>query len=194
MPYDFKEKIHQFINASRNTDDAAKIKSEYIKLIKEFHPDTNKSAENKLANEYTVILNYVYEQLTHKKKAAVKPMGKIKKTNGKYCFINEDGVQEHISDETVYIYKLGKYEYDMALRICMRPSDGDNEREGYEIIGHLYKSYQYFKKVIEIDKGGIWGKAAQESLQRAYEMNQRITRGLIKSDTMELTESPSVKR
>jgi curved DNA-binding protein CbpA len=182
----FRKRINQFIHSSKNIEDAIKIKSEYIKLVKEFHPDVNKNIENKLANEYMVIINYIYEQLINKKKIALNPGDKKEKINGKYCFTNEEGIKEYISDKTVYIYKLGKYEYDMALRKCMRPSGGDNEKEGYEIIGHLYKSYQYFKEVIKMDKEGMWRKAAEESLNRAYEMNKRITRGLSKNDEKEL--------
>jgi curved DNA-binding protein CbpA len=182
----FKQRINQFIHFSKNIDDNVKIKFEYIKLVKEFHPDVNKNIENKLANEYMVIINYIYEQLINKNKIVLNQTDKTEKINGKYFFTNEDGIKEYISDKTIYIYKLGKYEYDMALRKCMHPSDGDNEKEGYEIIGHLYKSYKYFKEVIKMDKEGMWSKAAEESLTRAYEMNKRITRGLSKKDEKEL--------
>jgi hypothetical protein len=43
------------------------IKSEYLKLVKEFHPDVNKDMENEVANEYMIIVNYVYENLIHKR-------------------------------------------------------------------------------------------------------------------------------
>jgi curved DNA-binding protein CbpA len=188
---DFKEKINQFIIASQNSMDNNVIKYEYIKLVKEFHPDVNKNMENKLANEYMIIINYVYEQIINKKEIILKSTDEYekRKTRGKYCFINEEGIREYISDKMVYIYKLGKYEYDKALCKCMKSNEGNNEKDGYEIIGHLYKSYKRFKEVIRIDKRGIWGKAAEESLDRAYEMNRRITRGLSKNDKKELMKT-----
>jgi curved DNA-binding protein CbpA len=180
---DFKERINKFIVSAQNAG-GAEIKSEYIKLVKEFHPDVNRNTENSLANEYMVIINYIYEQLINKKTVELKPADEHgnRKVNGKYCFINEEGIKEFISDKTVYIYKLGKYEYDRAVCKCMKDSKGNTDREGYEITAHLYKSYRYFKEVIKLDKEGIWGKAAWESLHRAYEMNKRITRGLSKND------------
>jgi curved DNA-binding protein CbpA len=178
------------MNISQNINDDAKTKSEYIKLVKEFHPDVNKKIENKLANEYMIIINYIYEQLINKKKIVLKSTDEYEKNkvNGKYCFINEDGIKEYLSDKTVYIYKLGKYEYDRALCKSMKPIEEDIEKEGYEIIGHLYKSYKYFKEVIKMDRDGMWGKAAKESLNKAYKMNERITRGLSKSDKKEITK------
>jgi curved DNA-binding protein CbpA len=187
----FREKINQFINSFQNNDDNIKIKLEYIKLVKEFHPDVNKSVENKLANEYMVIINYIYEQLINKKKIVLKLTDEYEKNkvDKKYCFINEEGIEEYLSDKTVYIYKLGKYEYDRAVCKSMKPIEGDIEKEGYEIIGHLYKAYKYFKEVIKIDRDGMWGKAAEENLNKAYEMNRRITRGLNKSDKKELIKT-----
>jgi hypothetical protein len=72
------------------------------------------------------------------------------------------------------------------------PSDGDNEKMGYEIIGHLYQSYKYFKEVIKMDGNGIWGKSAEEKLYHAYKMNERITRGLSKNDKMELIKYDNI--
>ncbi|MDR2246882.1 MAG: J domain-containing protein [Treponema sp.] len=175
----FKEKINRFIAISQNAGDNNAIKSEYIKLVKEFHPDVNKRIENELANEYMVIINYIYEQIMRKKKIMLRSTDEYEKNKaqGKYCFINEEGIREYISDKIVYMYKLGKHEYDRALLICMG-SSGNTEKEGYEIIGHLYKSYKHFKEVIKMDGEGIWGNAARKSLDRAYAMNRRITRGL----------------
>jgi curved DNA-binding protein CbpA len=180
---EFRDTITRFVNNFKDSGDEAKIKSEYVKLVKEFHPDVNRNIENKLANEYMMTINYVYERLLRKKKIALKPAGghEENRVNGKYCFINEEGVKEYLSEKTVYIYKLGKREYDRAVVKSMKPMGRDTDGEGYEIIGHLYKSYKYFQEVINMDRGGIWGRAAEESLNRAFEMNNRIARGLSKT-------------
>ena len=57
----FKQKLDQFIKYSKNINDNSLIKNEYLKLVKEFHPDINKNDSNELANEYMIIINYVYE-------------------------------------------------------------------------------------------------------------------------------------
>jgi hypothetical protein len=183
----FKEKINHFINISQNMDDSSLIKREYLKLVKEFHPDTNRNINIEVANEYMIVINYVYEQLIHNKKdiqLVQKDEYEKNKINGRYCFMNEFGVKEYISDKILYVYKLGKLEYAKALTIMLKnPSyNGNKEKTGYEIIGHLYKAYKYYKEVIKIDRNGNWGREAVLNLHYAYEMNEHITRGLKTSD------------
>jgi hypothetical protein len=148
----FRERIGQFIKLSQHADDS-EIKSEYIKLVREFHPDY--IYEQVRLFQKNIVLDSVYKD---EFKDAV-PENKVlerSQIHKKYCFINEEGIKEYISDKTVYIYKLGKYEYDRALCTSMRPSGGDNEKDGYEIIGHLYKSYKYFKEVRLFQNFSFW--------------------------------------
>jgi hypothetical protein len=187
MEDDFKEKINNFINISKNTNDNSVIKHEYLNLVKLFHPDTNKDISAGILNEYMIIVNYVYEQLIHNKEnfqLIKKEEYEKNKVNGKYCFVNEFGVKEFISDKILFIYKLGKLEYNKALKIMLdNPSySGNKEKTGYEIIGHLYKAYKYYKDVIKLDKKGEWKKVTIINLYYAYKMNEHITRGLKISD------------
>jgi hypothetical protein len=179
----FKEEINHFMNISQDVHDKSIIKQEYLKLVKEFHPDTNKNIRAEIANEYMIIINYVYQQLVHYKmniKLFQKDEYDKNLINGKYCFINEFGITEYISDKILYVYKLGRMEYNKAYTIMVsNPSYGGNkEKTGYEIIGHLYKAYKYYKDVIKMDKKGNWGREALLNLHYAYEMNEHITRGL----------------
>jgi hypothetical protein len=157
------------------------------KLVKEFHPDTNNELDKETANEYMIIINYTYGQLLHNKNnfQQVKTDEYEKNiVNGKYCFTNEFGIKEFISDKILYIYKLGRLEYSKAHIIMLdNPSFfGNKEKTGYEIIGHLYRAYKYFKDVIKFDKTGNWGKEAMLKLHYAYKMNENITRGLKTND------------
>jgi hypothetical protein len=183
----FKEKINRFINFSRNTNDNSIIKSEYLKLVKEFHPDTNKNMDKETANEYMIIINYIYEQLTHNInnfKFVQTDEYEKNKINGKYCLKNEYGIKEYISEKILYVYKLGRLEYSKAYMIMHNnpTHTGNKEKTGYEIIKHLYKAYKYYKDVIKMDKDGNWGKEAKLNLHYAYEMNEHITRGLKTND------------
>jgi DnaJ-class molecular chaperone len=189
----FREKISAFINFSQNTNDNNSIKSEYLKLVKEFHPDVNKELSKETACEYMIIINYTCEQLMHNKNnfSFIKTDEYEKnKIDGKYCFINEFGVKELISDKIYYIYKLGRLEFNNAYMIMHRnPSyKGNKEKTGYEIIGHLYKAYKYYKDVIKMDKTGEWKKGALVHLRYAYKMNENITRGLSTSGEKALVE------
>ena len=47
----FKVKLDQFIKLSQSINDNKTIKSEYIKLVKEFHPDVNINIENEIGKE-----------------------------------------------------------------------------------------------------------------------------------------------
>jgi curved DNA-binding protein CbpA len=179
----FKEKINVFIEYSQDTNDKNKIKLEYLKLVKEFHPDVNNEIKNELANEYMIIINYVFENLMNGKKDINLDKSdeyEKYKINGKYCFINEFGKKEYISDKILFVYKLGKLEYSKAYEIMLdNPSyTGNKEKTGYEIIGHLYKAYKYLKDVILMDKKGNWGRQALLTLHYAFKMNENITRGL----------------
>jgi len=179
----FREKLDRFIKTSQCTDDNSIVKAEYIKLVKEFHPDANNEIKSEKANEYMIIINYVYENLIHNRNnfKLVKDDEYEKfKINGKYCFINEFGIKENISDKVLFIYKMGMLEYSRAFLIMHeKPSyAGDKEKTGYEIIGHLYKAYKHYKEVIKLDKNGNWGKNALIQLHYAFKMNEHVTRGL----------------
>jgi len=179
----FKEKLDNFIKFSQNTNDNSQIRNEYLKLVKEFHPDVNKNLNNELANEYMMIINYVYENLLHNKsnfKLIKDDEYEKYKINGKYCFVNEYNIKEYISDKILFIYKLGMLEYGKANIVMLdNPSyNGKKEETGYQIIGHLYKAYKYFKDVIKMDKEGNWKKNAIINLHYAFKMNEHITRGL----------------
>jgi hypothetical protein len=63
----FFDKLKDFIKFSQNSVSNTEIKNEYLKLVKEFHPDANKNIDFNLANEYMINLNYVYEHLINKK-------------------------------------------------------------------------------------------------------------------------------
>ena len=189
----FKQKLDQFIKYSQNVNDNSLIKNEYLKLVKEFHPDINKNDSNELANEYMIIINYVYENLIHNKNnfTLIKEDEYEKyKINGKYIFVNEYNIKENISDKIFFIYKLGMLEYNKARIIMLdNPSyNGNKEKTGYEIIGHLYKAYKYFKDVIRMDNNGNWGKNALLNLHYAYKLNENITRGLKISNERALME------
>jgi len=189
----FKQKLDQFIKYSQNVNDNSLIKNEYLKLVKEFHPDINKNDSNELANEYMIIINYVYENLIHNKNnfTLIKEDEYEKyKINGKYIFVNEYNIKESISDKILFIYKLGMLEYNKARIIMLdNPSyNGNKEKTGYEIIGHLYKAYKYFKDVIKTDKNGNWGKNALLNLHYAFKLNENITRGLKISNERALME------
>jgi DnaJ-class molecular chaperone len=64
-----------------------------MKLVKEFHPDVNKTIENKIANECMILINYIYEQLVNKKEISLKLTDEYEKDkiNGKYWLVNEYG-------------------------------------------------------------------------------------------------------
>ena len=189
---DFRKKISDFIGFSQSINDKNTIKHEYLKLVKEFHPDANKKLSKKTASEYMIIINYTYEQLLHNKNN-FKPIKtdeyEKNKVDGKYCFINEFGAKEFISDKIYYIYKLGRLEFFKAYKIMHHnPSyKGNKEKTGYEIIGHLYKAYKYYKDVIKMDKTGNWGKGALLHLHYAFKMNEHITRGLSTSSEKALS-------
>jgi hypothetical protein len=189
----FKEKINQYIKLSRISNDHNTIKSEYIKMVKEFHPDVNKNIDNVTANEYMIIINYVFENLMNKKydlNLFQNDEYDKYKINGKYCFLNEYGIKEYISDKALFVFKLGKLEYAKANKIMLtKPSyTGNKEKTGYEIIGHLYNAYKYFKDVIKMDRNGNWGKNAIINLYYAFKMNENITRGLKINNSKEMVK------
>ena len=56
--------------------------------------------------------------------------------------------------------------------------DGKGEESGYEVIKHLYKSYNLMQKVLELDKDGIYGNMARILIDNIFKMNESILNGL----------------
>jgi hypothetical protein len=178
----FSNRLEQFVQSSQKAISNEQIRKEYLNLVKEFHPDTNQKTETKTANECMILLNYVFERLMHREPINLiqKDTYEKDKINGKYCYINDYGRKEYVKEKALYIYKLGVLEYNKTYKIMWSNSvfDGRKEESGYEVIGHLYKCCRYLNEVIALDKDGQFANMARTFLPHAYEMNERITRGL----------------
>jgi hypothetical protein len=182
----FSDRLKEFIKFSQNNATPGEIKNEYLKLVREYHPDTNKSVDFDLANEYMMNLNYVYEHLIHREvfvaKADDKAEDEYEKNmeDGKYWFINDYGRKEYVKERPLYIYKLGLLEYQKCHKIMFYNSvfDGKRDESGYEVIKHLYECCLLARRVIEMDKDGMYGNMARALIKNAYKMNESITRGL----------------
>jgi len=181
----FSEKIKQFIDFSQNNISSDEIRNEYLKLVKEYHPDANRDIDFNLANEYMMNINYVYEHLLNKKSIPSQTEDEYESNmeNGKYWFINDYGVKEYVNEKPLFIYKLGLLEYQKCYKIMFHNSvfDGKKDESGYEVIKHLYSCYLLAHKVIKMDKNGMYGNMARVLLKKAFKMNKNITNGLRKS-------------
>ncbi|MDR1149144.1 MAG: J domain-containing protein [Spirochaetaceae bacterium] len=182
----FFDKLKCFIIFSQSNVSNNEIKNEYLKLVKEYHPDTNKNIDFNLANEYMINLNYVYEHLINKKAFVNNKEDEYEKNieNGKYWFINDYGRKEYVKERPLYIYKLGLLEYQKCYKIMFNNSVffGKGDESGYEVIRHLYRCYLLAQKVIKMDKDGMYGKMAKILIDNAYKMNESITKGLKTSE------------
>jgi hypothetical protein len=178
----FSDKLKNFIKFSQDNVSNYDIKNEYLKLVKEFHPDTNKNMDFDLANDYMINLNYVYEHIINKKTIIDKTKDEHDNNfeNGKYWYINDYGRKEYVKEKVLYIYKLGLLEYQKCYKIMFKNSvfDGKGNESGYEVIKHLYECYILAQKVIEMDKEGMYGNMAKILKENAYKMNENITNGL----------------
>ena len=58
----FINKINKFIFLSKNSDFDI-IKSYYLNLVKEYHPDKNHKIGKNILNEYMIIINNIYEEM-----------------------------------------------------------------------------------------------------------------------------------
>jgi hypothetical protein len=129
-------------------------------------------------------LNYVYGHLINKEafveKAENENEYEKNTEDGKYWFINDYGRKEYVREKPLFIYKLGLLEYQKCYRIMFNNSvfDGRGDESGYEVIKHLYECYVLAQKVIEMDKGGVYGNMAEILMRNAYKMNENITAGL----------------
>jgi uncharacterized protein YfaS (alpha-2-macroglobulin family) len=181
---EFSGKLKEFIQFARNNASPDVIKNEYLKLVKAYHPDTNKNVDFDVAHEHMIHLNYVYEHLLHKKTLTTerKTEDEYEKNmeNGKYVFINDYGRKEYITDKSLYIYKLGLLKYQRCYKIMFSNSvfEGKGDESGYRVIKNLYECYLLARRVIEMDKGGMYGNMARILIANAYKMNENITKGL----------------
>jgi len=179
----FSLKLKNFILNSQN--DLSKIKEEYLKLVKEFHPDLNKKEDFNKTNEYMMQLNYVYGELITKKTVSRKQENDYEgnKENGKYWYINDYGRKEYVKEKTLYIYKLALLELQKCYKIMQKKSvfDGNREESGYEVIKHLYECYLLLKEQLKMENND-YRNIAEALMRKAYRMNKRISNGLQKSN------------
>jgi curved DNA-binding protein CbpA len=66
----FLRKINDFIVSAKIAPDKNAIKSKYLELVKEYHPDTNKELDKNILNEYMVIINNSFEKIMNGKTGA----------------------------------------------------------------------------------------------------------------------------
>jgi DnaJ-class molecular chaperone len=79
----FLKKINEFIISSQNNK--KELKSAYLQLVKEYHPDKNNRLDKEILNEYMIIINNAYNEI-------IKKPGKIKlkdkQNSSGYFYIN----------------------------------------------------------------------------------------------------------
>jgi len=63
----FLQKINEFILFSNKLPDKDAIKSKYLDLVKEYHPDVNNEIDGTILNEYMVIINNIFEKIMNDK-------------------------------------------------------------------------------------------------------------------------------
>jgi hypothetical protein len=80
----FLRKVNEFI-ASAKSNNKKELKSLYLKLVKEYHPDKNNKIDKNILHEYMVLINNTYNEI--EKKSERKKL-KNKQTNSKYFYIN----------------------------------------------------------------------------------------------------------
>lgn len=177
----FKDDIKNFISISQNIS-KEEIKKEYYNLVKKYHPDmytNNKSQYDK----YMMILNHLYSNIKTNSKTETKTASdeyEKMKVNGKYTFINRDKKPEHVSDKSLFLYKMGLDRIFWSRDyLCAHPlSEGFGDEIVIEISQTLYQAIKYLTESIKIGKNNNWINEAKEKIQWAYEMNSRITKNL----------------
>jgi hypothetical protein len=178
----FEEKLKDFIVLSQGNSSPREIKDGYLKMVKEFHPDTNNKIDFSTANENMVKLNYAYSRIIGKETIINKAEDKYEKNmeNGKYWFINFYGKKEYVNEKALFIYKLALLEVEKSQRIMLNYPvfAGKKEESGYVVIRHLYHSFLLAKQAIELDRNGMYGNMARELLKKVYKTNKIITNGL----------------
>ena len=176
------EKLKNFIEFSQKTGSQKEIKNEYLKLVKEFHPDINTDNDFSTANEIMIQLNYIYGSIINKtgfSGISVKEDDEYKDfmENGKYWYINTWGRKEYVSDKAFYLYKLALMEVYLSQRVLTANPlySGKGEESLYMAIMHLHKAYVLANKVIKLSKDNIYANTARILLNRIYRKNKYIT-------------------
>jgi len=177
----FKDDIKKFITIAHSIP-KEEIKKEYYTLVKKYHPDmyTNNKTQY---DKYMMILNHVYSNIKTNSKSESKIISdeyEKMKVNGKYKFINRDKKAEHVSDKSLFLYKMGLDKIFWSRDyLCTHPlSEGFGDEIVVEISQALYQAIKYLTDSIKIGKNNNWINEAKEKIQWAYEMNSRITKNL----------------
>ena len=173
------------------TNDKKKIKIAYSKLLKKYNPEDYPDLFIKIQEAYETALKYSgnfsentrnFNENNFSKNMYEEKSDEYEKmkVNGKYRFINRDKKAEHISDKSLFLYKMGLDKIFWSRDyLCAHPlSEGFGDEIVVEISQALYQAIKYLTDSIKIGKNNNWINEAKEKIQWAYEMNSRITKNL----------------
>ncbi len=210
MSNDFRTDIEIFIKKSENAD-AKGIKKMYYQLVKKYHPDIN-SSENSSAknlNDYMMSLNHIYYLIKNKQtenitftskemsdlqKNAQKSVQKsneekLKDASGKYQFKNRFNKIEKVSNKSLYFYKMGLDRIFWARDyLCEHPMGmGYGDEIVFKVSQELFKAIKYLNISIKVEDDNSWNDEAVDKIKWAYQINNRITKTLLNTESKELT-------
>lgn len=201
---DFKSDFTAFIKLlSQESNQSSEIKKQYIILVKKYHPDSAPENQQKVCNEYMMLLNKVYaqwksegkidigtseNQFANKQNVTNQADDTLNKT---YTFTPHAGVFE--SRETKprtfrnyyeYLLALGKDYYWRAHQILLKDWGLENENPDatvFEALVFLEKAKQCYNEILATSpnkNNPDYVFMIKNELLKLYDMNKNITRGL----------------
>jgi len=134
----FLRNINEFIFYSKNIPDGDRIKTEYLDLVKKYHPDINREIDGKILNEYMIIINNTYEMVKNGKAAKPATPARKETENNPHVFnfetfyqllakISEMGVNKKTARDSIFT------EYRNLLLMEIRKDD-DYASRAFELL------------------------------------------------------------
>jgi curved DNA-binding protein CbpA len=123
----FLRKINEFIIFSKNNS-PKELKSNYLRLVKEYHPDKNNKIDKEILNEYMIIINNTYNEIERKTKGI-----KLKdKTHGQKYFDINTFCQLLETIETIYLIRKERNDirFDEYRQLFLKKISGYNQQVG----------------------------------------------------------------
>ncbi len=205
MSTDFKTDIDLFIKKSESAD-SKNIKKMYYELVKKYHPDINSSGNSntKSLNDYMMTLNHIYYLVKNKQRENINLISKemhtlqkseqkaseekLKDASGKYQFKNRFNKIEKVSNKSLYFYKMGLDRIFWSRDyLCEHPMGmGYGDEIIFKVSQELFKAIKYLKISIKLDADNSWNDEALDKIKWAYQINNRITKTLLNSESRAL--------
>lgn len=178
----FKEDLQNFVGVIQSRTDEEEIKTEYISLVKKYHPDRVSEEEKGTYTEYMTLLNKVYSQGKTKVREVQIENEPNAAAEGKQSSDDKEYVYTKYKNGKTYSYPCRSY-FDYLYKVARGEYDAGHEilhfgKDSLEVMQHYWNAIKCYKYIIQHCKDEVIVSSAKFDYQMATDANNILARTL----------------